>query len=165
MNEFKFQLLSIVLIILLGLGVYWAFSHLYLGVPHQDIQVLDTDLPAEEETPLLPEETSLDPEPEPEETPSEVDTKELSAEEQEIYDALGRLIDDKIYMKKGSRGTRVGTVQKFLNYYFKTDKVVDNDYGPGTIADVKKFQEALGLGADGLAGPQTYTKMMESMKS
>lgn len=168
MNEFKFQLLSVVLIILLGSGVYWAFSHLELGVPNQQDRVLvkdDTD--TSDTDPLavvdtideveLPNEIENDP------LPS--DEKKLSETEQSLVEALQRLIDDNIFMKKGSYGTRVGTVQKFLNYYFETNKSVDNDYGPGTMADVKKFQEAEDLAADGLAGPNTYRAMIKVLQS
>lgn len=162
MNEFKFQLLSVVLIVLLGTGVYWAFSSLESGVPQpEDRVVVAVEDPIETETPIeTPEEEVV-----PEETPVETETKELSADEKSLRDALERLIDDNIYMKKGSHGTRVGTVQKFLNYYFETSKTVDNDYGPGTMADVKKFQEAEGLGADGLAGPNTYRAMIKVLEA
>ena len=70
-------------------------------------------------------------------------------------------IDDNINMKEGSRGTRVGTVQEFLNRYLDTETTVDNGYGPGTLSRVKTFQQAEGLSADGLAGPNTYQAMID----
>lgn len=167
MNEFKFQLSSALLVVILGLGVFWAFTHLEKGVPTQEDRVIvmnDEDVSFEDENiPLAPDEIIVEPtkpaeEVKPEPTES---TKTLIAEEKELRDALERLITDNIYMKNGSRGTRVGTVQKFLNYYFETNKTIDNDYGPGTITDVKKFQQQEGIDADGFAGPGTYKKMIE----
>ncbi|MBI2630677.1 peptidoglycan-binding protein [Candidatus Nomurabacteria bacterium] len=67
-------------------------------------------------------------------------------------------------MKVGSKGTRVGTIQKFLNLYNKTSKPVDNDYGPGLKADVTAYQKAAGTTADGETGPATYKKMIEWLK-
>ena len=67
-------------------------------------------------------------------------------------------------MKVGSKGTRVGTVQNFLNLYNKTSKRVDNDYGKTTKTDVIAFQKAVGLTQDGETGPTTYKKMIEWLK-
>ena len=67
-------------------------------------------------------------------------------------------------MKKGSRGTRVGTVQEFLNIYNGTDSKIDNDFGATTENQIKAFQKSEGLTADGQAGPGTYKKMIEWLK-
>ena len=73
---------------------------------------------------------------------------------------LQDLIDDNILMKKGSRGTRVGTVQEFLKLY-GINMTVDNDYGDTTVNAVKKFQTEQKLSADGQTGEGTYEKMIE----
>lgn len=72
---------------------------------------------------------------------------------------LQDLVDDNVLMKKGSRGTRVGIVQKFLIEY-GIKMTADNDYGDTTVNAVKKFQSENGLSADGQAGPGTYKKMI-----
>lgn len=36
---------------------------------------------------------------------------------------------------------------------------LDGDFGPATKSAVIRFQQAYGLGADGIAGPQTFTKL------
>ena len=62
-------------------------------------------------------------------------------------------------LKKGSRGeevTKLQTALKELGYY---TKAVDGAYGSGTIAAVKAFQARNGLLADGIAGPETLTKL------
>ncbi|MCZ2525701.1 D-Ala-D-Ala carboxypeptidase family metallohydrolase [Streptomyces sp. NPDC059506] len=38
---------------------------------------------------------------------------------------------------------------------------IDGSYGPATAAAVKRFQSAYGLTADGMAGPQTFSKIYE----
>ena len=38
---------------------------------------------------------------------------------------------------------------------------IDGDFGPATRSAVIRFQQAYGLGADGIAGPQTFSKIYE----
>jgi mannosyl-glycoprotein endo-beta-N-acetylglucosaminidase len=91
-------------------------------------------------------------------------TSGTSTKHQSLINELQKLADDKVYMKQGSQGTRVGTVQNFLNIYNKTSKKIDNDYGAGTKKDVAAFQKAQGLTADGEAGPTTFSKMVAWLK-
>lgn len=81
-----------------------------------------------------------------------------------LINEIQKLVDSNIYMKKGSRGTRVGTVQKFLNIYNGTSSKIDNDYGPGMETVIKKFQKDQGLTSDGEAGPNTFRKMVNWLK-
>jgi peptidoglycan hydrolase-like protein with peptidoglycan-binding domain len=67
-------------------------------------------------------------------------------------------------MKLSSSGTRVGTVQNFLNLYNKTSNKIDNDYGASTVKSVAAFQKAQGLTADGQAGSSTFSKMISWLK-
>jgi murein L,D-transpeptidase YcbB/YkuD len=98
--------------------------------------------------------------------PAETVTPDSNAnpEYDELIGRIERLIEDEVFMKVGSRGTRVGTVQEFLNIYNGTDSRIDNDYGNGTKDKVQKFQSAEGLGADGQAGPNTYNAMIDWLK-
>ncbi|MDQ5901353.1 MAG: N-acetylmuramoyl-L-alanine amidase cwlL [Patescibacteria group bacterium] len=84
-----------------------------------------------------------------------------NSEYSKLVAALEKLISDNVFMKKGSRGTRVGTVQEFLNIYNGTDSKIDNDYGATTESQIRNFQRSEGLTADGQAGPSTYRKMIE----
>lgn len=77
---------------------------------------------------------------------------------------LDALVKDNIQMKVKSRGTRVGTVQNFLNLYNNTSNKVDNDYGESTKKAIAAFQKAVGLPATGEAGPATFSKMIEWLK-
>lgn len=93
------------------------------------------------------------------------DASQSSGKHADLIAKLQKLIDDKILMKKGSQGTRVGTVQEFLNLYNGTDARIDNDYGDTTANAIKKFQSEQGLSADGQAGTGTYAKMIEWLKA
>lgn len=82
-------------------------------------------------------------------------------EHADLIAELEELIKDNIHMKVGSRGTRVGTVQKFLNVFQDASAIVDNDFGNGTKANVIEFQTDAGITADGEPGPQTYQAMID----
>ena len=61
-------------------------------------------------------------------------------------------------LKKGSGGTRVVKLQKFLNWYLKINLATDGNLGPKTEAALIKFQANEGLVPDGVYGPKTYAK-------
>jgi murein L,D-transpeptidase YcbB/YkuD len=168
MNEFKFQLSTIVLVALLAFGAYWAFTNLDTGVRYQrdDIVISDPETDSEEEV-VLQNDNTTDVVVEQEQTdvPDPTPAPSLSEEQQTLLAELEDLIVDDIYMREGSRGTRVGTVQNFLNLYLDTESSVDNQYGPGTRSRVRQFQEQEGLTADGLAGPSTYGAMIDVLES
>lgn len=159
MNEFKFQLTTFILVALLAFGGYWAFTTLDSGVtytkdevvPELDNSTVDTEPIVEENPTTVPE------------TPVQEVT--YTEEETQLLEELEELIDDDIYMKEGSYGTRVGTVQKFLNLYLEEQTSVDNDYGPTTVSRVEAFQSSEGLTADGQAGPNTYQQMIDLITS
>ncbi|MHA6263226.1 peptidoglycan-binding domain-containing protein [Arenibacterium sp. CAU 1754] len=58
-----------------------------------------------------------------------------------------------ILLRKGSRGAAVKKLQEGLGIG------ADGIFGSGTEAKVKEFQAANGLDADGLAGPETLAKL------
>ena len=68
-------------------------------------------------------------------------------------------------LKKGSKGTQVKYLQKFLNWYNgKTVLSVDGVFGNYTLAEVKKFQKAEKLVVDGIVGIKTVNKMQAIKK-
>lgn len=181
MENFKFGIFSIIILALLAFISYWAFSSIESGSSHQYNQELK-DLTRENKD-LKEEITSLkneililkselssnnlvvnNKEEEVKETIPTPSTTEQISKHQTLINELQKLINDNIFMKKGSRGSRVGTVQNFLNIYNNTSTRVDNDYGPGMETAVKKFQTDQGLIADGEAGPNTFKKMIEWLK-
>lgn len=125
--------------------------------------VVPVEQPSEVPAPVEPD----TPTEEPVETPSEASSPagSLASQNQDVTDRLGRLITDNIQMRVGSFGTRVATVQMFLNLYDGENVTPDNDYGPGTKRRVEVFQKEVGIDADGLAGPQTYQKMIDWLRA
>ena len=164
MNEFKFQITTFLLVALLAFGGYWAFTSLDRGITYREDEVVVAVEDPEPQDDINEEPVVVE---DPNSGDSNVDVveveepqDELSESEQDLLDRLQNLINDDINMREGSRGTRVGTVQEFLNLYLDTQSAVDNQYGPGTRSRVQSFQEAEGLSADGLAGPNTYQAMI-----
>lgn len=173
METLKFWFYSILAVIVLGGLGYFAVTGLETGSEYvnsaqikelerenkdlkQQILALEDELaiykPREEEQ--VEEEIVV---PEEEEIVETSTTNKYAS----LISELQKLVDDNIYMKLKSRGTRVGTVQNFLNVYNKTNNKVDNDYGEGTKTRVIAFQKSVGLTADGEAGPSTFKKMIE----
>jgi len=179
-ENFKFGLISIIAIAGIGLLGFWAFTTLERGdvsVYRQKQQALEErnralekevaelkselgTLEAEQEQAALALNNQNTP---PAETPAPAPST-TTYKNQTLINELEKLVKDNVYMKVGSKGTRVGTIQKFLNLYNKTAKPVDNDYGAGLKTDVMAYQKAAGTTADGETGPVTYKKMIEWLK-
>lgn len=67
-------------------------------------------------------------------------------------------------LKKGSTGTQVKYLQKYLNWYFKDDPdikplTVDGKFGSVTLGVAKLFQRQQKLVIDGVVGKKTVEKM------
>ena len=58
-------------------------------------------------------------------------------------------------VKKGSKGTNVKHVQKFLNWAIKAGLSVDGVCGKKTVAAIKRFQKAQKIKVDGVFGTQS----------
>lgn len=61
-------------------------------------------------------------------------------------------------LKKGSKGSEVKNLQKFLNWYGNYGLKVDGDFGTNTGNAVEKFQKATGLTADRIWGAKSLAK-------
>ena len=59
-------------------------------------------------------------------------------------------------LQKGDNGDEVIFLQRLLKKIYP-NMVVDGDFGNNTDANVKKFQKANKLGADGIVGPKTFS--------
>ncbi len=170
METLKFYIVSFVFLgIFIGIG-YFAYSRLDSGRDYVVIadQVVEREAPIfvplsepvpVETTPVIITEVII-----PKASESEKPTSS-SSEYNDLISRLEKLVTDVVVMTEGSRGTRVGTVQEFLNIYFETTNTIDNDYGPGTRERVREFQSEEGLPADGQSGPNTYNAMIKHLES
>jgi len=192
MENFKFFVSSVFVLILLGLGGYWAFSTMESGSTHVDSQkqkaLQDRNTELEKQVADLTRQVSLLQEANTEQvakdaavsdvsststpatpvktaTPTLTPTKTVSYKYQTLINELQKLVDGNIYLKLKSQSPAVGTLQKFLNIYNNTSNKVDNDYGASTVTAIKSFQKAQGLTADGAAGPMAYKKMISWLKT
>ena len=67
------------------------------------------------------------------------------------------------YVQQGASGRRVTTVQYLLNAHGAT-LTVDGAFGTGTRSAVIAFQSANGLEADGVVGPDTWSKLVVTVQ-
>ncbi|MBA2807777.1 peptidoglycan-binding protein [Streptomyces sp. KM273126] len=65
---------------------------------------------------------------------------------------------------RGDSGAQVTTVQHLLTQHGRTT-TADGQFGPGTETQVKAFQSAVGLTADGSVGPLTWPKLVVTVQS
>ena len=88
--------------------------------------------------------------------------KTIPEKYKKLGDKIQGLINDKVIMKPTSRGTRVGTVEEFMNAYDSANIKPTNSYSASLVTRVTSFQTAQGVTpASGLANPDTYTKMID----
>ncbi len=169
LEKLKFTLFAIVTLSLLGIFGYWAIATIQSGTEHakseriESLQKENGDLKKEVaklESDLGTAQAELGKVKEP----APVISAPTTYKYQTLIDELQKLIDGKVVLKLKSRGSRVGTVQKFLNIYNDTTGSVDNDYGVTTVKLVTAFQKDAGLSASGEAGVDTFTKMIEWLK-
>lgn len=182
MENFKFMLFSIFILVILGFGGYWAFSTIESGSSHVDsqkqkeLEIANEDLKKEinalkKQVSLLKTEESADKEDEMiiPETPKTIPVAPVVnnpvSTHQSLINELQKLVDGNIYLKNKSQGPAVGSVQRFLNVYNKTSSKVDNDYGVSTGTAVRDFQKDQGLSVDGEIGPGTSKKMISWLKN
>lgn len=74
------------------------------------------------------------------------------------YSGTFPTLPKKGYLGKGDKGTQVGRLQMFLNWYGNYGLVVDKDFGAKTKTAVEKFQKATGLTVDGYFGSKSLAK-------
>jgi peptidoglycan hydrolase-like protein with peptidoglycan-binding domain len=65
-----------------------------------------------------------------------------------------------VTVRRGSQGNAVKAVQSALNAKLHSGLTVDGDFGGGTEAAVKAFQQHAGISADGVVGPTTWKNLI-----
>ena len=169
MDKLKFALFSIVILGLLGLLGYWSVRTLQTGSENaikQKVKQLEKENEDfKKEVAKLTSELGVLQSQLP--APAPVTTKEPETviyKYQDLINELQKMVGNNVSLKEKSRGSNVGTVQKFLNIYNETNSKVDNDYGAGTAKLVSDFQKDSELSADGQAGKTTFNAMIEWLK-
>ncbi len=182
MEKLKFGLFSVVVLSLIGLMWYWSVSTIESGSEYkaseqivtlkkenEDLKNKVSSLSSElalvknSATPVTTDtKTTTTPTP----TTEVKDTKPATTtnKNQSLINELQKLVDQNITLKSKSTGTRVGTVQKFLNVYNNTSTKIDNDYGATTVKLVSDFQTKEGITVSGEVGATTLKKMIEWLK-
>jgi hypothetical protein len=164
MTDGKFQFIAALFFIILGAVGHWAFSSLDFGKAREVVinDIDQIDGAAQDISDITDSLADLTQEIEDNNQTGDPVVEEPAVNpHQDVVDKLQKLIDDEIYMKEGSSGTRVGTVQQFLNIFSDTNNNVDNEFGSGTKAKVVAFQKSVSITADGAPGPTTYQSMID----
>ena len=170
MEKLKFGLFSVIVLTLVVFLGYWSFSTLQSGTEYvadkkiKELKKENEDLKTELKN--LADERNLAFQPKPEEPTINLkeDSKPIVYKYQGLINELQKLVNDNIFLKQKSRGSKVGAVQKFFNIYNSTSNRVDNDYGADTVKAVAVFQKDSELNANGEAGPDTFNKMIDWLK-
>jgi len=175
MEKFKSILFLIIILVVIVLVGYWAILTIEPGSVHvekqkqEELAIKNKELEKkvkelkDEIAVLTPQKKKITQEKNIKNTTTNI-SKNIPLKHQSLINALQKLIDNNISMKLRSRGTRVGSLQTFLNIYNNTSKKIDNDYGKGTRVAVINFQKKEGLRADGEAGSNTFRKMIDWLK-
>lgn len=67
-------------------------------------------------------------------------------------------------LKQGSTGTNVTAAQYLLRAHGHTSVTADGVYGPYTVSAARSFQSANGLAVDGVIGPNTFSKLVVTLR-
>ena len=65
-------------------------------------------------------------------------------------------------LRRGMQGEQVKELQRILQESGFYQKAIDGDYGSGTKAAVEQYQQKFGLSPDGVVGPKTFAKILET---
>lgn len=168
MNNTKFNLVSVVLfVVLIGLGVLAFFT---LTPPKRysaknqdktDQQVVVNDINESTAGTVVDADQPVTETPVTTTTPEPTTTTTTNSQYADLIAKLQKMIDDKVVLKAGNKGSQVGTIQTFLNIYNKTNTKVDNDFGPSLTTAVKSYQSKNGLPSTGQVAEKTLSKMIE----
>ncbi len=170
MEKLKLGLFSIIVLALIVFLGYWSFGTLQSGTEYaadKEIKKLkkeNEDLKTELEKLANERIVVLQPKLEEPVLDEKKDPEPAVYKYQELINEFQKLINDNITLKQKSRGSRVGTVQKFLNIYNNTSNRVDNDYGANTVKAVIVFQKDSELNANGEADAETFNKIIGWLK-
>ena len=163
MKQFGFTLVTLAVIGLLGYGGYFALMSLKnpktyivqdrekIGDLHKLATTTDSDSARKSHEALAVATT----------TATTSVTASVVVSDNSLQTQLQNLLDQKTVLKKGSRGVVVGTVQTFMNMYFKKTLKIDNDFGKTLEADIKKFQAENKITATGQVATKTIQTMID----
>jgi murein L,D-transpeptidase YcbB/YkuD len=173
MKTAHFNLILIGLLAVVGALGYVSFSTIRFGTANVDTVKeatgTQTTTPTDTEAVTPADTVATTPETPATTTPTEAPaatTTGVPAKYADLAKRIQGLIDDQVQMKAGSSGTRVGTVQEFLNVYDPAGSVApNNNYGPATTTRTKKFQAEVGVPTSGYAGPKTYAAMLKWLET
>lgn len=157
----KFTLFSILIIVLLGIGGYFAIKNFtdpksYVVDSKEtlgDLHPLTTDPDTASSATTPPVATSS--------TTSPSVTLGSKTAVPTLQVSIQNMLTAKTVLKLGSKGVTVGYLQQFMNAYFNKNLKIDNNFGKTLQTDVLAFQKATGVSQTGQVGQATLQKMID----
>ena len=166
MKGFIFTLCTLILIIALGAGGYFAIKSMTKPASYipktietiGDLHAVVTD----PDTGTSPVQTPVTTAPA---VAAPVATASVSSTSTSLSTNLSSMISNKILLKLGNKGTNVGYVEQFMNLYLKKNLVIDDTFDKILKANIITFQKQNKIAQTGTVGPTTLQTMVLWLKN
>jgi murein L,D-transpeptidase YcbB/YkuD len=167
MKGFIFTFVTVVLIVALGAGGYFAIKSMtkpasYIPKTIETVGDLHSVV-TDPDTGTSSVQTTVVATPKPT-TPS-TSSGQASSSQVTLSDNLNTMISNKVLLKLGSKGTNVGYVEQFMNLYFKKNLAIDNTFDKVLKSNVTTFQKQNKISQTGSVGTSTLQMMVLWLKN
>jgi murein L,D-transpeptidase YcbB/YkuD len=165
MKGFIFTFVTLILIVALGAGGYFAIKSMtkpasYIPKTIETIGDLHTVVTDPNTGTLLIQTPII-----ASSTPTVTSTTSSSGIQKTLSDNLDLMISKKIALKLGDKNANVGYVEQFMNLYFKKTLPIDNTFDKVLKSNVMTFQKQNKISQTGSAGTATFQMMVLWLKN
>lgn len=168
MKGFIFTVVTLVLMIALGAGGYFAIKSMTKPASYipktvervGDLYAVVTDPDTGTTLVQTSATTTI-----PAVTTSSTKSSQSSSGQGALSDSLNTMISKKVSLKLGDKNTNVGYVEQFMNLYFKKTLGIDNTFDKILKSNVMTFQKQNKISQTGTVGTATLQMMVLWLKN